>query len=191
MGPPSRQQSLLTHARGHEPICPISRHSREARNPEFSVKSLESELLVTASIKHAHREDQCRLSRDGQWSGPRPGRGMLHVCPHPGGHDSGARGRQTVSHCALSRKATQVRAAGRPPPRCPARSSCRCCWHCLADNLRVLQDKSLYHPVSGSCMDCSESDHRIFMNICNPSSPTQQWLFEHTNSSILEKFNSN
>lgn len=62
---------------------------------------------------------------------------------------------------------------------------------CLADNLRVLQDKSLYHPVSGSCMDCSESDHRIFMNICNPSSPTQQWLFEHTNSTVLEKFNSN
>ncbi|XP_036280660.1 polypeptide N-acetylgalactosaminyltransferase 10 isoform X2 [Pipistrellus kuhlii] len=56
---------------------------------------------------------------------------------------------------------------------------------------RYRKDKSLYHPVSGSCMDCSESDHRIFMNICNPSSPTQQWLFEHTNSSVLEKFNSN
>ncbi|XP_008150474.1 polypeptide N-acetylgalactosaminyltransferase 10 [Eptesicus fuscus] len=56
---------------------------------------------------------------------------------------------------------------------------------------RYRKDKSLYHPVSGSCMDCSESDHRIFMNICNPSSPTQQWLFEHTNSTVLEKFNSN
>ncbi|XP_059554982.1 polypeptide N-acetylgalactosaminyltransferase 10 isoform X3 [Myotis daubentonii] len=56
---------------------------------------------------------------------------------------------------------------------------------------RYRKDKSLYHPVSGSCMDCSESDHRIFMNICNPSSPTQQWLFEHTNATVLEKFNSN
>uniref|UniRef100_A0A8C6D021 Polypeptide N-acetylgalactosaminyltransferase n=1 Tax=Moschus moschiferus TaxID=68415 RepID=A0A8C6D021_MOSMO len=53
------------------------------------------------------------------------------------------------------------------------------------------RDQTLYHPVSGSCMDCSESDHRIFMNTCNPSSPTQQWLFEHTNSTVLEKFNSN
>uniref|UniRef100_A0A8D2D247 Polypeptide N-acetylgalactosaminyltransferase n=1 Tax=Sciurus vulgaris TaxID=55149 RepID=A0A8D2D247_SCIVU len=53
------------------------------------------------------------------------------------------------------------------------------------------QDKTLYHPVSGSCMDCSESDHRIFMNTCNPSSLTQQWLFEHTNSTVLEKFNRN
>ncbi|XP_064452691.1 polypeptide N-acetylgalactosaminyltransferase 10 isoform X2 [Mirounga angustirostris] len=51
------------------------------------------------------------------------------------------------------------------------------------------QDKTLYHPVSDSCMDCSESDHRIFMNTCNPSSLTQQWLFEHTNSTVLEKFN--
>ena len=61
----------------------------------------------------------------------------------------------------------------------------------LTTYLPVSQDQTLYHPVSGSCMDCSESDHRIFMNTCNPSSPTQQWLFEHTNSTVLEKFNSN
>uniref|UniRef100_A0A8C5VQG4 Polypeptide N-acetylgalactosaminyltransferase n=1 Tax=Microcebus murinus TaxID=30608 RepID=A0A8C5VQG4_MICMU len=53
------------------------------------------------------------------------------------------------------------------------------------------RDKTLYHPVSGSCVDCSESDHRIFMNACNPSSLTQQWLFEHTNATVLEKFNRN
>uniref|UniRef100_A0A4X1TT39 Polypeptide N-acetylgalactosaminyltransferase n=1 Tax=Sus scrofa TaxID=9823 RepID=A0A4X1TT39_PIG len=52
------------------------------------------------------------------------------------------------------------------------------------------KDQTMYHPISGSCMDCSESDHRIFMNTCNPSSPTQQWLFEHINSTVLEKFNS-
>lgn len=27
------------------------------------------------------------------------------------------------------------------------------------------------------------------MNACNPASLTQQWLFEHTNSTVLEKFN--
>ncbi|KAF6081214.1 polypeptide N-acetylgalactosaminyltransferase 10 [Phyllostomus discolor] len=53
------------------------------------------------------------------------------------------------------------------------------------------KDKTLYHPVSGSCMDCSESDHRIFMSACRPASPTQQWLFEHTNSTVLEAFNRN
>uniref|UniRef100_A0A4X2K4B1 Polypeptide N-acetylgalactosaminyltransferase n=1 Tax=Vombatus ursinus TaxID=29139 RepID=A0A4X2K4B1_VOMUR len=52
-------------------------------------------------------------------------------------------------------------------------------------------DKTLYHPVSAGCMDCSESDHRIFMNTCNPSSPTQQWIFQYTNSTVLEKFNKN
>ncbi|XP_077182591.1 polypeptide N-acetylgalactosaminyltransferase 10 isoform X2 [Paroedura picta] len=53
------------------------------------------------------------------------------------------------------------------------------------------KDKTLYHPVSGSCMDCSESDRKIFMNTCSPSSPTQQWIFEHTNSTVLENFNKN
>ncbi|XP_056667476.1 polypeptide N-acetylgalactosaminyltransferase 10 isoform X1 [Monodelphis domestica] len=53
------------------------------------------------------------------------------------------------------------------------------------------KDKTLYHPVSGTCMDCTESDHRIFMNTCNPSSPTQQWIFQYTNSTVLEKFNKN
>ncbi|KAK4814163.1 hypothetical protein QYF61_009981 [Mycteria americana] len=56
---------------------------------------------------------------------------------------------------------------------------------------RYRKDKTLYHPVSSSCMDCSESDRKIFMNSCNPSSPTQQWIFEHTNSTVLEKFNRN
>nr|XP_045007887.1 polypeptide N-acetylgalactosaminyltransferase 10 isoform X2 [Jaculus jaculus] len=56
---------------------------------------------------------------------------------------------------------------------------------------RYRKDRTLYHPVSSSCMDCSESDRRIFMNTCNPASLTQQWLFEHTNSTVLEKFNRN
>ncbi|XP_069754573.1 polypeptide N-acetylgalactosaminyltransferase 10-like isoform X2 [Narcine bancroftii] len=49
--------------------------------------------------------------------------------------------------------------------------------------------KILYHPVSNGCMDCSEKDKNIFMNICNPSSPTQQWIFENINTTVLEKMN--
>ncbi|GAA6083389.1 polypeptide N-acetylgalactosaminyltransferase-like 6 [Tachysurus ichikawai] len=53
-----------------------------------------------------------------------------------------------------------------------------------------LADKSLHHPVSSGCMDCSPSDKRIFMNKCNPESATQQWLFQRVNITILDKFNS-
>nr|XP_033783640.1 polypeptide N-acetylgalactosaminyltransferase 10 isoform X2 [Geotrypetes seraphini] len=56
---------------------------------------------------------------------------------------------------------------------------------------RYRKDKSFYHPVSGSCMDCNEAEHKVFMNTCNPSSPTQKWIFEYTNSTILDKFNRN
>ncbi|XP_053318327.1 polypeptide N-acetylgalactosaminyltransferase 10 [Spea bombifrons] len=56
---------------------------------------------------------------------------------------------------------------------------------------RYRKDKTIYHPTSNSCMDCNESDRRIFMNICNPSSPSQQWTFENTNSTVLEAFNKN
>ncbi|XP_048459639.1 polypeptide N-acetylgalactosaminyltransferase 10-like isoform X3 [Rhincodon typus] len=51
------------------------------------------------------------------------------------------------------------------------------------------KDKTLYHPVSNSCLDCSVTDKNIFMNICNPSSPTQQWLFENINTTVLEEMN--
>ncbi|XP_002945237.1 polypeptide N-acetylgalactosaminyltransferase 10 [Xenopus tropicalis] len=53
------------------------------------------------------------------------------------------------------------------------------------------RDKTVYHPTSNSCMDCNEGEYKIFMNKCNPSSPTQQWTFEHINSTILEAFNRN
>ncbi|XP_075458266.1 polypeptide N-acetylgalactosaminyltransferase 10 [Ascaphus truei] len=56
---------------------------------------------------------------------------------------------------------------------------------------RYRKDKSVYHPISNSCMDCKESERTIFMNICDPSSPTQQWTFENSNSTILEAFNKN
>uniref|UniRef100_A0A3B3SDH2 Polypeptide N-acetylgalactosaminyltransferase n=1 Tax=Paramormyrops kingsleyae TaxID=1676925 RepID=A0A3B3SDH2_9TELE len=44
------------------------------------------------------------------------------------------------------------------------------------------QDKSLYHPVSNSCMDGSTSEKKVFMSTCDSSSPSQRWIFEKTNS---------
>ncbi|XP_070838935.1 polypeptide N-acetylgalactosaminyltransferase 10-like [Chaetodon trifascialis] len=54
---------------------------------------------------------------------------------------------------------------------------------------RYRKDKSLYHPVSNSCIDSSPSERRVFMNTCDPSSLSQQWLFERTNATVLEHFN--
>ncbi|MBN3296242.1 GLT10 acetylgalactosaminyltransferase, partial [Amia calva] len=56
---------------------------------------------------------------------------------------------------------------------------------------RYRKDKSIYHPISNSCMDCSTADKRVFMNSCDSTSATQQWVFEKTNSTILEQFNRN
>ena len=54
---------------------------------------------------------------------------------------------------------------------------------------RSLQDRTLFHPVSNSCMDCSPAEKKIFMARCDPLSETQQWIFEHINMTVLEKFN--
>ncbi|XP_072190786.1 polypeptide N-acetylgalactosaminyltransferase-like 6 isoform X2 [Excalfactoria chinensis] len=51
------------------------------------------------------------------------------------------------------------------------------------------KDKTLFHPVSSSCIDCNPSEKKIFMNRCDPLSETQQWVFEHINMTVLEKFN--
>uniref|UniRef100_A0AAY4EVG7 Polypeptide N-acetylgalactosaminyltransferase n=1 Tax=Denticeps clupeoides TaxID=299321 RepID=A0AAY4EVG7_9TELE len=56
---------------------------------------------------------------------------------------------------------------------------------------RYKKDRTIYHPVSNSCIDCSVEEKRVFMNRCNPSSPSQQWQFEHINSSVLNSFNLN
>ncbi|XP_035180394.1 polypeptide N-acetylgalactosaminyltransferase-like 6 isoform X3 [Oxyura jamaicensis] len=52
------------------------------------------------------------------------------------------------------------------------------------------KDKTLFHPVSSSCIDCNPAEKKIFMNRCDPLSETQQWIFEHINTTVLEKFNS-
>ncbi|XP_076024661.1 polypeptide N-acetylgalactosaminyltransferase 10 [Genypterus blacodes] len=54
---------------------------------------------------------------------------------------------------------------------------------------RYRKDKSLYHPVSNSCVDSSPVDRRVFTNACDPSSPSQRWLFEKTNATVLERLN--
>uniref|UniRef100_A0AAX7VRZ8 Polypeptide N-acetylgalactosaminyltransferase n=1 Tax=Astatotilapia calliptera TaxID=8154 RepID=A0AAX7VRZ8_ASTCA len=54
---------------------------------------------------------------------------------------------------------------------------------------RYRKDKSLYHPVSNSCIDSSPSERRVFMNTCDPASLSQLWLFERTNTTVLEHFN--
>ncbi|XP_035998692.1 polypeptide N-acetylgalactosaminyltransferase 10 [Fundulus heteroclitus] len=54
---------------------------------------------------------------------------------------------------------------------------------------RYRKDKTLYHPVSNSCIDSSTSERRVYMNTCDPTSLSQQWLFERTNATVLEHFN--
>ncbi|XP_011358645.1 polypeptide N-acetylgalactosaminyltransferase-like 6 [Pteropus vampyrus] len=51
------------------------------------------------------------------------------------------------------------------------------------------KDRTLFHPVSNSCMDCNPAEKKIFMARCDPLSETQQWIFEHINMTVLEKFN--
>ncbi|KAI4882277.1 hypothetical protein NFI96_027219 [Prochilodus magdalenae] len=56
---------------------------------------------------------------------------------------------------------------------------------------RYRKDKTLYHPISNSCIDHNPTEKRVFMNSCDSSSPSQQWIFERTNSTVLEQFNRN
>ncbi|XP_043411561.1 polypeptide N-acetylgalactosaminyltransferase-like 6 [Prionailurus bengalensis] len=51
------------------------------------------------------------------------------------------------------------------------------------------KDRTLFHPVSNSCVDCNPAEKKIFMARCDPLSETQQWVFEHLNMTVLEKFN--
>ncbi|XP_051536548.1 polypeptide N-acetylgalactosaminyltransferase 10 [Myxocyprinus asiaticus] len=50
------------------------------------------------------------------------------------------------------------------------------------------KDKSIYHPISNSCIDSNAAEKRVFMNYCDPTSPSQQWLFENTNATVLDSF---
>ncbi|XP_061419932.1 polypeptide N-acetylgalactosaminyltransferase-like 6 [Lethenteron reissneri] len=55
---------------------------------------------------------------------------------------------------------------------------------------RYRPDKTLYHPVSNSCVDFHQAEKKIFMNTCDGDSLTQRWLFENVNATVLAKFNS-
>ncbi|XP_058853232.1 polypeptide N-acetylgalactosaminyltransferase 10-like isoform X1 [Acipenser ruthenus] len=54
---------------------------------------------------------------------------------------------------------------------------------------RYRKDRSIYHPITNSCLDCSVPERRVFMSGCDSASQTQRWLFEKTNSTVLEEFN--
>uniref|UniRef100_A0A8C6TQC9 Polypeptide N-acetylgalactosaminyltransferase n=1 Tax=Neogobius melanostomus TaxID=47308 RepID=A0A8C6TQC9_9GOBI len=54
---------------------------------------------------------------------------------------------------------------------------------------RYRKDRSLYHPISNSCIDSSSTERRVFMNTCDPTSQSQQWIFERTNATVLDHFN--
>ncbi|XP_067280257.1 polypeptide N-acetylgalactosaminyltransferase 10-like [Pseudorasbora parva] len=51
------------------------------------------------------------------------------------------------------------------------------------------KDKSIYHPISNSCVDSNAAQKKIFMSSCDSASASQQWLFENTNASVLDSFN--
>nr|XP_029483503.1 polypeptide N-acetylgalactosaminyltransferase 10-like isoform X2 [Oncorhynchus nerka] len=54
---------------------------------------------------------------------------------------------------------------------------------------RYRKDKSLYHHISNSCIDSNPTERKVFMNMCDPSVSSQQWVFEKTNTTVLETFN--
>ncbi|XP_055351703.1 putative polypeptide N-acetylgalactosaminyltransferase 10 [Paramacrobiotus metropolitanus] len=47
--------------------------------------------------------------------------------------------------------------------------------------------KSLFHPVSSKCLDCDTERKEIFVNECDRSKLSQQWLFENYNVTLLLK----
>ncbi|XP_067232088.1 polypeptide N-acetylgalactosaminyltransferase 10 [Chanodichthys erythropterus] len=53
------------------------------------------------------------------------------------------------------------------------------------------KDKSIYHPISNSCIDSNAAQKKIFMNSCDSTSPSQQWLFGNINATVLDSFNQN
>lgn len=62
----------------------------------------------------------------------------------------------------------------------------------LLNNVCVCrQDKSLYHPISNSCVDSNAAQKKIFMNSCDSTSAGQQWLFGNINATVLDSFNRN
>ncbi|OQV12822.1 putative polypeptide N-acetylgalactosaminyltransferase 10 [Hypsibius exemplaris] len=51
----------------------------------------------------------------------------------------------------------------------------------------TVETKQLFHPVSGKCADCDPERREIFVSDCDSSKLSQQWLFEHFNSTLLAK----
>nr|XP_009296677.3 polypeptide N-acetylgalactosaminyltransferase 10-like [Danio rerio] len=51
------------------------------------------------------------------------------------------------------------------------------------------KDRSLFHPISNSCVSADAAQKRLLMSSCDASSSSQQWVFQNTNSSVLDSFN--
>ncbi|TRY64534.1 hypothetical protein DNTS_022655 [Danionella cerebrum] len=48
-------------------------------------------------------------------------------------------------------------------------------------------DQHIHHPVTNSCMDYGSG--QIFMSSCDSSSPSQLWVFQNINNTVLNSFN--
>lgn len=47
--------------------------------------------------------------------------------------------------------------------------------------------QSLFHPISGHCLDGDATSKELFMNVCNTQSETQKWKFTKVNVDLLEE----
>lgn len=47
------------------------------------------------------------------------------------------------------------------------------------------ETKQLHHPITAQCLDADPGNGEIFMNPCDAILSTQQWQFEHVNSTAI------
>jgi len=52
-----------------------------------------------------------------------------------------------------------------------------------------LDEKQVYHPVSGLCLDCDPERGEIFMNPCDASKTSQKWTWQNLNAEVVKQRN--
>ena len=52
-----------------------------------------------------------------------------------------------------------------------------------------LKTSQLFHPISGQCIDSNKNSKEIYMNKCDPSLKSQQWIFQSLNVDLIKKAN--
>ena len=50
-----------------------------------------------------------------------------------------------------------------------------------------LDKQSLFHPISGHCLDGDATSKELFMNTCDPQAQTQRWKFTNVNANLLKE----